>query len=120
MSSLGQISKTLFLLASILVISSSTLVTFYVDHEVEQPLDFVDINLIVKADGESLEGAIEEAAEKIANIKSLVEQYCKGYTPREKQDKECKDLVEASAYSIKPQYEVLKKKELFSGNNQQT
>lgn len=44
-------SKVLLLLVMMLALGSATLVTFYVDHEVEQPLDFVDINLIVKTDG---------------------------------------------------------------------
>jgi hypothetical protein len=62
-----------------------------------------------------LEAVIEEAAETIKKIEILVENYCKSNVPHDKQKEECKDLVEASAYSIKPQYEVLRKKELFAG-----
>ena len=29
--------------------------TFYVDEQIEQPLDYVEINAIIKADGDSLE-----------------------------------------------------------------
>lgn len=65
--------KTFLLLVTIFALGSATLVTFYVDHEVEQPLDYVDINLIVKTDGESLDEAIEEAAQKVKIIEGLVE-----------------------------------------------
>jgi hypothetical protein len=65
--------KTFLLLVTIFALGSATLVTFYVDHEVEQPLDYVDINLIVKTDGESLDEAIEEAAQKVKSIEGLVE-----------------------------------------------
>ncbi len=65
--------KAFLLLVMMLALGSATLVTFYVDHEVEQPLDYVDINLIVKTDGESLDEAIEEAAQKIKSIEGLVE-----------------------------------------------
>lgn len=65
--------KTFLLLVTIFAFGSATLVTFYVNHEVEQPLDYVDINLIVKTDGESLDEAIEEAAQKIKSIEGLVE-----------------------------------------------
>ncbi len=47
-SSLG---RALLLLGMMLALCYGTTVTFYVDHEVEQPLDYVDINLVVKADG---------------------------------------------------------------------
>lgn len=68
-----QMPKAFLLLVMMLALGSATLVTFYVDHEVEQPLDYVDINLIVKTDGESLDEAIEEAAQKIKSIEGLVE-----------------------------------------------
>jgi hypothetical protein len=43
-----------FLFALFVLTISSTRITFYVDHEVEQPLDFVEISAIVKASGDSL------------------------------------------------------------------
>ena len=60
--------RVLFLLALLSVLCSGTKVTFYVDHEVEQPLDYVDINLVIKADAESLDEAISQAAETINKI----------------------------------------------------
>lgn len=94
----------LALLALLFTHAQTTLVTFYVDHEVEQPLDYVEINAIVKANGESLEAVIKEAADTIGSIEQLVDAYCKGYTAKDKQKEECSELVDASPYSIKPQY----------------
>jgi len=76
---------TILVLALIAILSSSTLVTFYVDHEVEQPLDKVAINAIVKVNGESLDKSIEEASQMIENIKKAVTSYCQLITPRDKQ-----------------------------------
>jgi len=76
---------TILVLALIAILSSSTLVTFYVDHEVEQPLDQVAINAIVKVNGESLDKSIEEASQIIENIKKAVTSYCQLITPRDKQ-----------------------------------
>lgn len=115
MSRVKILPIVLLLLAFMNVIVSGTLVTFYIDHEVEQPLDYVEINVIIKAGGDSLEASIQEAANTIKSIDTLVEEYCKGYTGRDKQKDECKGLVDASAYSIKPQYEISHKKELFAG-----
>ena len=39
----------------LITLSTSTLLTFYVDEQIEQPLDYVEINAIIKADGDSLE-----------------------------------------------------------------
>ena len=67
---------SVLVLALIMMLSSSTLVTFYIDHEVEQPLDQVGINAIVKVNGESLDQSIEEASKIIENIKKAVTSYC--------------------------------------------
>jgi hypothetical protein len=72
-------------LALITILSSSTLVTFYVDHEVEQPLDQVEISAIVKVNGESLEQSIEEASQIIENVKKAVSSYCQLITSKDKQ-----------------------------------
>ena len=42
------------LLFSLSVMISSTTLTFYVDHEIDQPLDYVEINAVIKAAGSSL------------------------------------------------------------------
>lgn len=68
MAPLSSLRRVLFLLALLSVLCSGTKVTFYVDHEVEQPLDYVDINLVIKADAESLDEAISQAAETINKI----------------------------------------------------
>ena len=87
----------------LLFLASATLLTFYVDHQVQQPLDYVEISAVVKADGDSLEAAIEEAAGTITKIEALLGEYCRTYTPKHEQ-KDCKDMIEVSPYSIKPQY----------------
>lgn len=48
----------LILTLSLLSPGQSTRLTFYVDHKVEQPLDYVEINAVVKASGESLDQSI--------------------------------------------------------------
>ena len=68
MAPLSSLRRVLVLLALLSVLCSGTKVTFYVDHEVEQPLDYVDINLVIKADAESLDEAISQAAETINKI----------------------------------------------------
>lgn len=68
MAPLSSLRRVLLLLALLSVLCSGTKVTFYVDHEVEQPLDYVDINLVIKADAESLDEAISQAAETINKI----------------------------------------------------
>lgn len=68
MAPIGSLRRVLLLLALLSVLCSGTKVTFYVDHEVEQPLDYVDINLVIKADAESLDEAISQAAETINKI----------------------------------------------------
>ena len=88
----------------LLNLTACTRVTFYVDEEVDQPLDFVEISAVIKADGESLDATIEDAGSTIKSIEELVDTYCKGYTAKDKQKEECQDIVDASPYSIKPQY----------------
>jgi hypothetical protein len=110
--------RCLLLLAVLLMpLASTTRLTFYIDHAVEQPLDFVEIDAVVKARGDSLEATIEEAAGTIARIEGLVAVYCKTYTPKAQQRAECSQMIEVAPYSIKPQYELLKSKELFGGNS---
>jgi hypothetical protein len=93
-------------------LATSTTITFYVDHEVEQPLDYVEISAIVKTSGDSLEDTIDEAAAIIASVETAVKEYCRSYA---KEKGECEGIVETDPYSIKPQYELLKKKPLFAG-----
>jgi hypothetical protein len=102
---------------ALIVLTNSTTVTFYVDHEVEQPLDYVEISAIIKVGGESLESTIEDAVKIIKDIENSVNDYCQTYS---KSKAECKDNVETSPYSIRPQYEVLKKRPQFAGSNQIT
>lgn len=62
----GFTSLLLFCLTISLI--QSTLVTFYVDHEVDQPLDYVEINAVIKVNGDSLEASIQGAQDKINRI----------------------------------------------------
>ena len=96
------------------VVASSTTLTFYVDHEVEQPLDYVEINTVVKAEGESLEATIEDAANIIHDISTTAVAYCQTYA---KSKDECEDIVETSPYSIKTNYDLVKKKPVFAGSH---
>ena len=59
---------SLVLLSLTISLIQSTLVTFYVDHEVDQPLDYVEINAVIKVNGDSLEASIQGAADKINRI----------------------------------------------------
>ena len=75
----------------------------------------MEINAIIKADGDGLEEAISSATETISSIEALVNTYCKTYTDKSEQKEECSEMIEVSPYSIKPQYEIVKNKEHFAG-----
>ena len=82
MGSVGNYWRQLAVLLTIALLVSSTTVTFYVDQEIEQPLDYVEVNAVVKTRGESLDAAIQQAAAVLKDIDTLVQSYCKSYTPK--------------------------------------
>jgi hypothetical protein len=84
-----KLSLTAIFLSLVIAINSTT-VTFYVDHEVEQPLDYVEISAIIKSSGESLEATIEDAAKIIAEVSGTVNSYCHSYA---KDKTECLGIV---------------------------
>lgn len=65
-----RLSILKILILEILLISLvySTRLTFYIDQEIEQPLDYVEINAVIKADGDSLEESIKTASDTISSI----------------------------------------------------
>lgn len=78
----------------------------------EQPYDYVEISAIVKTNSESLEQSISDAAAIIQDIENSVNTYCLSYA---KDKSECINITESSPYSIKPQYELQKKRPIFAG-----
>ncbi len=70
----------LILLLALFYCALSTQVTFYIDHEVDQTFDYVEIETLIKAEHHSLDKAVEMTTSIINSVEQLVQKYCHTYS----------------------------------------
>ena len=73
------------------------MLTYIIEHEIDQSDHFVQLELAVNTVGKSLKTAIEDAARVINKIEKISQAYCIEST---KNKKECEDIVEATKYQV--------------------
>ncbi len=81
----------LLLLVAVLTQKDPVTLTYFVEHEVEQENDFIEITLTISAQSRTLTDALANAKKTAATVAALGDNYCQQTV---KDSKECKDAVE--------------------------
>lgn len=66
-------------------------ITYFVEHEVEQENDFIEITLAIRAESRALTDALANAKKTAETVAAMGESYC---LQTVKDTKKCKDAVE--------------------------
>jgi hypothetical protein len=81
----------LLLLATVLAQKEPVRLIYFVEHEVEQENDFIEITLTISAQSRTLTDALANAKKTALTVAALGDDYCQQTV---KDIKECKDAVE--------------------------
>jgi hypothetical protein len=91
--------------------AEDTVLTYIIEHEIDQSDQFVELELTVQTEGKSLKAAIANAQRVIKNIEEISKGYC---LESGKSKKDCEDIVEATKYEVEPKYHLVRKIETFT------
>lgn len=90
----------------------STKITFFVEHEVELEKDYLEMVLNIKAQDTSLKEALTSAADTVAQVRTLAEDYCKTHS---RKAGECQEITESGKFNVEPLYRLIRKEPVFIG-----
>jgi hypothetical protein len=91
---------------------SGTKITFFVEHEVDEEKDYLEIVINIKAEDTSLKEALENAEETVKYIRELVEEHCR---TNSKKKGECQEITESGKFNVEPLYRLIRSEPVFIG-----
>lgn len=88
----------------------ATILTFYIESDVEQAEDYIEMSLTIKEKDTSLKKAIDKVTKKVESIKALFTEYCK-----KNGGQDCEERVEVDNFQVEPSYQVVRREPIFNG-----